>query len=395
MKLLRLTNCLLLRNHNLVKEDLWVKEGKITEPAPDCQDVEVVDCAGALVAPGFIDIQINGGFGVDFTSDIIDEESCEAALAKVGVGILGHGVTSYCPTIVTSPATVFRTILSHIKKSDGGGGGASVLGAHVEGPFISAEKRGAHNEEYLQGFSNGVDTVEDFYGTGMKNISIVTLAPELEHAGEVIENLTKRGIQVSIGHSAVGFEDAKVAVKRGARLVTHLFNGMSGFHHRDPGLLGLLLCDELTPWFSIIADGVHTHPLAVKLAYKTNFSSLVLVTDAIRAMGFKDGVYRSGQQDMEVRGGRATVAGTNTLIGSVVTMHDSVINLIKFTGCSVVEALEAASLHPATALGIQNSKGTLNIGSDADFVILGYPDADLPVLSTWIGGKSVFTANIT
>jgi len=372
-----------------------VKNGKITKSVPDCEIVDVVDCDGAIVAPGFIDIQINGGFGVDFTSDITNAETCRDALHTVGVGILSHGVTSYCPTIVTSPAEVFQNILRHLERMEGGAHGAEVLGVHVEGPFISEDKRGAHHKQHLQVFTNGMETVKTVYGPGLDNISIVTIAPELEHSGEVIEELTRRGIKVSIGHSTADFEDAKVAVKHGARLVTHLFNAMTSFHHRDPGMLGLFLCDEIAmskPWFGLIADGVHTHPLAIKLAYKANFSSLILVTDAIRAMGFKDGRYRSGQQDMEVKGPRATVVGTNTLIGSVVTMHRSVLNLIKFTGCSVVEALEAASLHPALALGIQDSKGTLDIGSDADFVILNY--SDLSVLSTWIGGESVFNANI-
>ena len=374
---------------------MWIRDGKIVEPEQDSEVVKVIDCGGAIVAPGFIDLQINGGFGVDFTSDIIDAETCKDALDKVGVGILAHGVTSYCPTIVTSPPEVFHRTLTNIKRRKGGKDGAEVLGVHVEGPFISEDKKGAHAQQHLKVPIQGMEDVKTVYGPGLENVSIVTIAPELERSGEVIEELTRRGIQVSIGHSAAGFEDGKSAVQKGARLVTHLFNGMSGFHHRDPGLLGLFLSDDLArskPWFGIIADGVHTHPLAVKLAYKVNFSSLILVTDAICAMGFKDGRYRSGQQDMEVKGDCARVVGTDILIGSVVTMHRSVLKMIEFTGCSIVEAVEAASLHPAAALGIAERKGTLEIGSDADFVILN--SGDLKVLSTWIGGEKVFDVNV-
>lgn len=370
-----------------------MNDGKIVKPLADQSKAKVIDCKNAIIAPGFIDLQINGGFGVDFTSDIKDAESCIDALQKVGSGILSHGVTSYCPTIVTSPSKVFHQSLKHIKKQVGGESGAQVLGVHLEGPFISFEKKGAHNKDHLKELGNGMADIRTVYGDDLDDVSIVTLAPEIPGSENVIKSLTDMRIQVSIGHSTSGFEEGKRAVKNGARLVTHLFNGMKAFHHRDPGLLGLFLEkgeNENDIWFGIIADGVHTHPLAIKLAYKVNFPSLVLVTDAIRAMGFKDGIYRSGQQNMEVKGLRATVVGTDILIGSVVTMHKSILNMIEFTGCSVVEALEAASLHPAMALGIHEQKGTLEVGSDADFVIIN--SKDLSIISTWIEGKCVFDA---
>ena len=213
---------------------------------------------------------------------------------------------------------------------------------------------------------------------------------------EVVDGCVERGVCVSLGHTMAELPQGEEAVRRGARMVTHLFNAMQSFHHRDPGLVGLLTSEKLDGnriWYGIIADGVHAHPAAIRIAYKTNFENLVLVTDAILAMGFKDGRYRFGQQEIEVRGDKAYVADTDTLTGSVATMQSSITKFIKFSRCSTVEALEAASLHPAQAMGIEKKKGTLEYESDADFVILS-PE-DLSIQSTWIGGECVFDLNMT
>lgn len=389
------TNCLLLRDHRLAREDLWVQGGKVVNPgslffgARRGADRRV-DCEGAILAPGFIDLQINGAFGVDFSYDVVDEESAVRVLDKVSQGLLAHGVTSYCPTVVTSPPSVYRRVLPNIKRRGGGSHGASVLGVHVEGPFMSKEKKGAHPEEHIAIPHMGMQTVKETYGPGFSNVSLITLAPELENSLEVVEGCVEAGICVSVGHTKATLVQGEEAVRRGARMVTHLFNAMETFHHRDPGLVGLLASDKLGDhkvWYGIISDGVHTHPAAVRLAYKTNFESLVLVTDAILAMGFQDGRYRFGQQEIEVRGDKAFVAGTDTLTGSVATMQRSVVKFLKYSRCSVVEALEAASLHPAQVLGLEGKKGSLNYGADADFVLL--QESDLTVLSTWIGGERV------
>lgn len=356
----------------------------------------VVDCHGCIVAPGFIDLQINGAFGVDFSCDITDKESGESVLRKIGQGILAHGVTAYCPTVVTSPPSVYATVLPNIPRAPGGVHGAAVLGVHVEGPFISPEKKGAHPEEHITSPTDGIRSLDEVYGDGLENVALITLAPELEWAMEVIEACVGRGIVVSVGHTMSTISQGEEAVRRGARLVTHLFNAMQSFHHRDPGLVGLLTSEKLGDsqvWCGIIADGVHTHPTSIRIAYKTNFKSLVLVTDAILAMGYKDGKYQFGQQEIEVRGDQAWVAGTSTLTGSVATMQRCVTKFLKYSRCSLVEALEAASLHPARALGIEKRKGTLDVGADADFILLE-PNS-LEVCSTWIAGQCVYQQNST
>jgi len=395
-KVTQFTNCTILKNHQLITEDIWVRGGKIINPEPlfyvDRKNAdEKIDCQGNILAPGFIDLQINGAFGADFSYDIVDAESGAKVVEKVGKGILGHGVTSYCPTVVTSPPEVYHKVLQNIPRKKGGAHGATVLGIHVEGPFINEEKKGAHPEQHIIPPLEGMKSVEEMYGPGFNNVSVITLGPELAGSMEVVDGCVKRGVCVSLGHTMAELEQGEEAVRRGARLVTHLFNAMQSFHHRDPGLVGLLTSQKLDGkrvWYGIIADGVHAHPAAIRIAYKTNFENLVLVTDAILAMGFKDGKYRFGQQEIEVRGDKAYVADTNTLTGSVATMQSSITKFIKFSRCSVVEALEAASLHPAQAIGIDNQKGTLEFGSDGDFVILN--PKDLSVVSTWIEGECVF-----
>jgi len=397
-ELLLFTNCLLLRDHQLIEEDLLVRNGKVLNPQQVFYgerdwSVKKYDCGGNIVAPGFIDLQINGAFGADFSNDVKDATSAEACLLTVGKGILSHGVTSYCPTVVTSPAEVYHTVLPHLRPRQGGMHGATVLGVHVEGPFISQQKKGAHPQHYIRSPTNGYKSIEEMYGEGLKNVAIITIAPELDGSLEAIDGCVSKGIVVSVGHTTAELVQGEEAVRRGARLVTHLFNAMQSFHHRDPGLVGLLTSEKLNNnkvWYGIIADGIHTHPAALRIAYKTNHASLVLVTDAICAMGFKDGRYKFGQQEIEVRGSEAYVAGTSTLTGSVATMHKSILKFRKSSRCSIVESLEAASLHPAEALGLK-AKGTLSVGSDADFVILN--KSDLEVISTWIGGSKVYDSD--
>ncbi|KAG8557727.1 hypothetical protein GDO81_016716 [Engystomops pustulosus] len=330
------------------------------------------------------------GFGVDFS-----QETDEAGdgISLVARNILPHGVTSFCPTIVTSPSSVYHKVLPQISVEDGGSWGAGVLGIHLEGPYISAEKKGAHPEHCLRSFSKGgFSELLDTYGT-LDKVSIVTLAPEMEKSGEVIEELVKCGICVSVGHSVANLSQAEDAVKSGASFITHLFNAMLPFHHRDPGIVGLLTSDQIpagrTVYYGMIADGIHTNPAALRIAHRAHPRGLVLVTDAITAMGLRPGRHTLGQQEILIDGFNAYVAGTHTLAGSIATMDMCVRHFHEATGCTVEEALEAASLHPAQLLGVQHRKGTLDFGADADFIQL---DDSLNVKATYIAGEEVYSS---
>ncbi|KAM4812891.1 N-acetylglucosamine-6-phosphate deacetylase isoform X3 [Urocitellus parryii] len=396
---LQFTNCRILRGGALLREDLWVREGRILDPEKLFFDERRVadeqrDCGGYILAPGFIDVQINGGFGVDFSKIT---ENVGSGVALVAQRILSHGVTSFCPTLVTSPPEIYHKALCPRGRT----GEECVFsshhslgpGVHLEGPFISQEKRGAHPEAHLRSFeAHAFHDVLATYGP-LDNVRIVTLAPELGRSHEVIQALTAQGICVSLGHSVADLQAAEEAVQSGATFITHLFNAMLPFHHRDPGIVGLLTSDRLPPgrciFYGMIADGIHTNPAALRIAYRAHPHGLVLVTDAVPALGLGNGRHTLGQQDVEVDGLTAYVAGTKTLCGSIAPMDVCVRHFLQATGCSVEAALEAASLHPAQLLGLEKSKGSLDFGADADFVVL---DDTLRVQATYISGELVWQA---
>ncbi|EZA59057.1 N-acetylglucosamine-6-phosphate deacetylase isoform X2 [Ooceraea biroi] len=391
-------NCKILRDGTMQEEDLWVRDGKIVNPEKIFYDEKVdsdikIDCAGALISPGYIDLQINGGFGVDFSYD----DNVEEGIDKVAKGLLKYGVTSFCPTLVTSPSKVYHKILPKIKRRAGSSRGAGILGVHLEGPFINPSKKGAHPEDYIRKFNHGFKSVTEMYGD-LDNVCMITLAPEIPNAISVIEELCKRDVKVSIGHSIANIREAETAVKYGASFITHIFNAMSSFHHRDPGLVGLLTSNQIPSernvFFGIIADGIHVHPAALTIAYKSHPKGLVLVTDAISALGLEEGIHKFGQFEIEIQGDSAYIAGTDTLCGSIADMSKCVKNFKEATRCTTAEALETATLHPAKALGIDSHKGVLNYDTDADFILL---NEKLEVLQTWIAGECVYdsgTGNI-
>ncbi|XP_054463520.1 N-acetylglucosamine-6-phosphate deacetylase [Anoplopoma fimbria] len=386
-------HCRILREHRLQREDLWVRDGKILDPEKLFFDEQgyadqQVDCEGSIIAPGFIDVQINGGYGIDFSRA---SEDVSSGVSFVSKKILQHGVTSFCPTLVTSPPEVYHKVLPQVKVHDGGQEGAGVLGFHLEGPFISAEKKGAHPERFLRTFqSGGMEDLMEAYGS-LDNVAMVTLAPELAGSQSVVRELCQRGITVSLGHSVANLSQAEDAVHHGASFITHLFNAMLPFHHRDPGIVGLLTSDQIpagrTIYYGMIADGIHTNPAALRIAHRAHPSGLVLVTDAITAMGLPPGHHTLGQQVIEIQGLHAYVAGTTTLSGSIATMDMCVRHFKHAAGCSVEEALEAASLHPAQLLGIVDKKGNLDYGSDADLILL---DDALNIKATYISGEEVW-----
>nr|XP_002130591.1 N-acetylglucosamine-6-phosphate deacetylase-like [Ciona intestinalis] len=389
-KIVQFHNCRILRNHRLIWDDLWVRNGIIQNPRllffeeKKGSDIKI-DCKGKILSPGFIDLQINGGFEIDFSSNV---ENVEFGVQKVAKGLLQYGVTSFCPTIVTSPSHIYKAILAKIQPKKGSKNGAAILGVHLEGPFICHEKKGAHPEKFIRKLT-GCDSVLEVYGD-LTNVKIVTLAPELDNACEVIKMLSEKGIIVSLGHSVSNLEQAENAVNSGAKLITHLFNAMLPFHHRDPGIVGLLTSKKIDKqiYYGMISDGIHTNPAALRIAHRANPKGMILVTDAISAMGLEPGTYQLGQQHVTIDEKRAFVANTKTLAGSIATLPHCIRHFKKATLSSIEEALEAATLHPAECLGMENTIGTLNYGAQADFVLL---TDDLQVYSTYIAGQLVYS----
>lgn len=362
----RYYNGYVLRDHKFEYEDLWVENGKIISPQVDAQ--YLVDVKGALIVPGYIDLQINGAYGYDFTQHPEKVDYVAKLLPQ-------FGVTSFLPTLISSSEETYRHALPIIGSKMDVLEGAEILGIHLEGPFLAKEKSGAHCRDYLK---EKIDL--NIYGD-LNNVKIITLAPELSNSIETIKEIREKNIVVSAGHTQASYEQMQAGIAAGITLITHLFNAMSSLNHREPGIVGFGLTEPI--FFSMICDGIHIHPAILKLAWNANPSGLVLVSDAMEALGLPNGEYQLGSEKVIVIDGKAVLKGSEIIAGSVRGLDYAVRFLHQATGCSIEEAIEAATLKPAKILGFAPKKGTLDIGADADFLFL---NKDLEVLATYIRG---------
>jgi N-acetylglucosamine-6-phosphate deacetylase len=336
-----------------------------------------LDASGLMVVPGFIDLQICGGFGHDFTSE-------PEGVWLVGSALTRHGVTAFLPTLVSCrPSTVGRALAVLQAGPPDGYAGATPLGLHCEGPMLAPSRRGAHLARHLRPPS--FDVIEKW--SRDSGVRMVTIAPELPGAEAVIRALVDRSTVVSAGHSDASFDVAIKAFEQGVSAGTHLFNTMSGFHHRDPGLVGALLA---TPGIraGLIADGVHVHPGAVAAAWRAKGpGGIALVTDAMAAMGTDLVRVRLGDATVSVAGSTARSEEAR-LAGSVLTLDRAVVNLIRWTGCEPEEAIAAVTSTPAVILG-EGRRGLIAPGARADLVLL---TSGMRVVATLVDGRVVYEA---
>ncbi|KAF2678397.1 carbohydrate esterase family 9 protein [Lentithecium fluviatile CBS 122367] len=411
----KFTNCLLVRGADLVNEDLWVSSisGRILNGqellyeqriAPD----SIIDLGGRILSPGFIDVQLNGAYGFDFS--VIPEDGAAGygkGVQRVNKNLVRGGVTSYLPTLTSQLPDVYHEALPYLGPSGASRDatlGSESLGAHCEGPFISPTKNGIHKVSVLQTPANGISDLATCYGpanlSSPSPIKLFTIAPELPGALSCIQSLADRGFTVSIGHSEASYEEAKLGIKAGATKITHLFNAMKPLHHRNPGIFGLLGTASSSiakPYFGIIADGIHIHPTTIKIAWNAHPSGLILVTDAMRLAGMPDGVYDWTNGSRIIKNGSLlTLEENGKIAGSSAELVDCVTNFLNWTGAGVVEALRAVTETPARMLGMQDVKGSLREGTDADLVVLDLRDGGvgvekkLVVDQVWKFGKKVF-----
>lgn len=370
----RFANARLLIDHRIQEGDLWVANGKIV--APQDQADEEIDVRGRILAPGFIDLQINGGFGCDFSRN-------PERISEVARQLPQFGVTSFFATVVSSSRERYRAVLPRLQPCEFCGEGAANLGIHLEGPFFAPAYAGAHDPQYI--LPEG-EALEGVYGD-LQGVKLVTLAPELPKADQLIRELKSQGIRVLAGHSAATLEQMKTGIETGVGCCTHLFNAMKPFHHREPGIPGAALLQPQLP-YTLILDGAHLASETLMLCWKCNPEGMILVTDATEILGLPDGKYQLGSMNIEAYNDRVYVANTHTIAGSRLSLDKAVRTLHRLTGCSLAAALEAASLKPAQFAGLYPAKGVLAIGSDADFILLS--DA-LDVEATYIGGTLVWS----
>jgi len=338
----------------------------------------------AILAPGFVDIHMHGGAGLDVM------RATPAELPRLNKFLTTHGVTGYFPTTVAAPLDQTCDALQRIAEAieatpslgtNGDSVQARPLGIHLEGPFLSHKRRGVHPPENL--VEPTLQIFERLWQAARGHVRMMTIAPELPGAIEVIAEAARRKVCVSIGHSDAIMESARAAVKAGARHATHTFNAMRPLDHREPGIIGEALTNEELS-ADIIADGIHTAPEVVKLFLKAKgIERAVLITDAIAAAGMPDGTYQLGPIQVEVKNGRCTSDGK--LAGSVLTMDRAVRNIVQFADWSLQDAVRTATLNPARAAGLAHH-GHLAPGAEANLVVLG-PDGD--VKRTLVRGATV------
>jgi N-acetylglucosamine-6-phosphate deacetylase len=336
----------------------------------------------ATLVPAYVDIHIHGCAGHD-----VMEATPEAFLA-IGAYLASRGVGAYFPTTVTSPRDETMRSLAGLANEirQVSHRGAVPLGIHLEGPFLSHLKRGVHTDALLEAPS--IALFDRFWEAAEGKIRLMTIAPELPGATELIAHATELGVRCSLGHSDARVCEAEAGYAAGARSATHTFNAMRAIDHREPGLAAYVL-DKQSLFAEIICDGIHVDPMMVRLYFKAKDEDrIILVTDGMSATGMPDGVYMLGDMEVVVRDGRCTSDGI--LAGSVLTLDNGVQNLMKFTGASLKTAVAAASRNPAVLMGIEDGWGTLEVGRPANITVLS-PSAS--VIETFLLGQAVLTVD--
>ncbi|MCP3912185.1 MAG: N-acetylglucosamine-6-phosphate deacetylase [Actinomycetia bacterium] len=354
--------------------DLVVESGRIARVGPADDVMRVLDVQGLLLAPGFVDTQINGGHGFDLVSD-------PAGIWPLAALLPRHGTTAFLPTIVSSAPAAVEAALGVLAQRPTGFVGAEPAGLHLEGPMLNVERRGAHQARHLR---EPAATPTQAWSAAA-GVALVTLAPELPGAAEMVAELVGRGVTVSAGHTEATAPELDTARRAGLSLVTHLFNAMAPMGHRHPGVIGSALADHRLI-AGLIVDGIHVDPTVVRAAWNAKGpGSIALVTDAVAPMGMGPGRFELDGRNLVVSAGAVRNA-EGRLAGSALSMDQAVRNLVAFTGCPPDEALRAASTVPAAAVGLEN-KGCLVDGADADIVVV---NAALEVVLTVCRGEVAY-----
>ncbi|MFT4136372.1 N-acetylglucosamine-6-phosphate deacetylase [Microbacterium sp.] len=336
-------------------------------------DTEVVDGAGGLLTPGFVDLHGHGGGGAAF-------DDGAAAIAVARDLHRRHGTTRAVISLVTASIDDLAervAVVADLAETD-----ATILGSHLEGPFLDPAHKGAHTEELLRPADPA--SVERLLAAGRGTIRQVTLAPERPGADDAIGRFVASGVAVAVGHTGADAEQAAHAFEAGATILTHAFNAMPGIHHRAPGPVVAAMRDPRVT-LELIADGVHVHPDVVRLAFAGAPGRIALVTDAMAATGAADGHYELGGLSVTVAGGVARLDATGSIAGSTLT-QDAALRLVVGIGVPLPEAVAALTAVPARALGLDGRIGTLRVGAAGDAVLL---DDDLRVVGVWAAGIRV------
>lgn len=339
------------------------------------EGAEAIDARGNFVSPGFIDIHIHGAQGCDTMDGKFEStNTISKAIAK-------HGVTSFLSTTMTVCPDEIKNALKNARYCmDKGLDGANILGVHLEGPFLSKDAKGAHDEKYIM--EPGIDSFINLAGDYLSVIKTVTIAPEIKGALDLIKFMTGHGIVATMGHSTATYDQAMSGIANGVSHATHLYNAMRGFNHREPGVVGAIFDSRITTEF--IADGIHLHFAAIRIALAVKgYENCALITDAMKACCMEDGKYSLGGLDVYVKDGAARLSN-GTLAGSTLTIDRAVRNVVKNTNLNMAEVVYMATVVPARVIKVGSEKGHIKPGYDADITIF---DDDVNIKQVIVGGK--------
>lgn len=369
-------NCNIIFIDKIEKGSVLIENGKIKEINPTTPyEGETIDANGLYLSPGFIDVHIHGSAGYDTMDGTFK------AINEIAKAIAKHGTTSFTPTTMTVASEDILQSMKVIKEAKlNGTDGANVLGAHLEGPFISPKAIGAQNPKYvlapsIENFNKIVEDYEDA-------VVSITLAPEVDGAEELIKYLSDKSIKVSMGHTKATYEEAMNGINCGCSHATHLFNAMTGFAHREPGVVGAVFDSPITT--ETISDGIHISYPSLRTAYKVKGTDKVLlITDAMMACSMPDGMYSLGGQDVVVKNGAARLKD-GTLAGSILTLDKAVKNVYNNSNYDLFEVVKMATYNAAKHCKVENKKGLIKEGYDADLLLF---DKDIDIKHVIINGK--------
>ncbi|WP_339774022.1 N-acetylglucosamine-6-phosphate deacetylase [uncultured Thalassospira sp.] len=337
-------------------------------------DAVIYDAKGNILAPGFIDVQVNGGGGV-----LLNHTPTVDGIRTIMAGHRQFGTTAMLPTLITDTREKMLAAIAAVKDAIAQNV-PGIVGIHLEGPYLNAERKGVHDPNIIRPMED--DAIELLSSLPNGRI-VVTMAPEKAKAG-TIAKLTQNNVLVCAGHTAGTYNDVQAAIGEGLRGFTHLFNAMSPLNHREPGVAGAAIADDNT-WCGLIADGFHVHPCAMQIAVRAKKTGkIMLVTDAMPTVGANNKSFVLGGEEIIATHGRCALAD-GTLAGSDLDMMSAVKNTVEMIGADLAEALRMASLYPAEFLKLGNRKGRIKPGFDADLVL--FDSASYTVKNTWISGQ--------
>lgn len=374
-------NCTLYNATSGDQVDILIEDGKISKIEKDIQavpEITIIDAGKRIVAPGFIDVHVQGAGG----SDILDNS--EEAVRTMSQTLARLGTTGFLGTTVVKPTEQNAHLKLERELVNKDLNGATLLGFHIEGPFINIKKKGGLDPKSIYAFTpEALDEIlEDTGGT----LRMMTIAPELEGHLNAIKMLVENNVVASFGHSTATYEETKKGFDAGINHVTHIFNAMPPLHHREPGPLSAIFEHESVS-AQIISDGHHLHPSIINAIYKLlGAERCICITDGVQGMGLPEGSYVYNGKEYESRNGAARYSD-GTLIGSTMSLGNIALKFKEFTGCSLADAIDSVTINPARLLKINDRKGSLEEGKDADIVLF---DSDYSIYATLVNGKVVY-----